>query len=394
MPLAADRVFYAGQPVVAIIAESEAAAQDAAALVEIVYEELQPAVEPVGATRDDAPLVLEDSEGADESEAAIHGVSAARETASEDMPRNVTDIAHLTRGDAAGALKKADIVVSGTYRLAGVHQSFIEPHVSMVRPEPDGGLTIWSPTQGPFAVRNDIAKLIGVRVHQVRVIPMPVGGGFGGKVELLEPLLALLALRVRRPVRLVLSRSHEFVVGHPAPAATVELELGARRDGTLVALRARFQYDNGASSGWHAGGTANFLAGTYRIPNFDVEGMEVATNKTPVDAYRAPGAQQGYFALESAMDELAARSVNRVPRGGEAASRLHGGPAARRGGRCRARLLGRRPHGGCRRLPSRKRRDGHGDDRVPRYQWLVDRPCHDRLRSHGDSTRPGASRVR
>jgi CO/xanthine dehydrogenase Mo-binding subunit len=305
MPLAADRVFYAGQPVVAIIAESEAAAQDAAALVEIVYEELQPAVEPVGATRDDAPLVLEDSEGADESEAAIHGVSAARETASEDMPRNVTDIAHLTRGDAAGALKKADIVVSGTYRLAGVHQSFIEPHVSMVRPEPDGGLTIWSPTQGPFAVRNDIAKLIGVRVHQVRVIPMPVGGGFGGKVELLEPLLALLALRVRRPVRLVLSRSHEFVVGHPAPAATVELELGARRDGTLVALRARFQYDNGASSGWHAGGTANFLAGTYRIPNFDVEGMEVATNKTPVDAYRAPGAQQGYFALESAMDELA-----------------------------------------------------------------------------------------
>jgi CO/xanthine dehydrogenase Mo-binding subunit len=139
----------------------------------------------------------------------------------------------------------------------------------------------------------------------VRVIAMPIGGGFGGKIELLEPLLALLALRLRRPVRLALARSQEFVVGHPAPAAHFEVELGARRDGTLVALRVRFHFDNGASAGWHGGLTAGFLGGTYRIPNFDLRGFEVATNKTPVDAYRAPGATQAYFALESAMDELA-----------------------------------------------------------------------------------------
>jgi CO/xanthine dehydrogenase Mo-binding subunit len=177
----------------------------------------------------------------------------------------------------------------------------------MARPEPDGGLTIWSPTQGPFVVRNDVAALVGLAPRRVRVVPMPVGGGFGGKVELLEPLLALLALRVRRPVRLALARSEEFLVGHPAPATRFDLELGATRDGALLALRATYHFDNGATAGWHAGLTAGFLGGTYRTPNFDIRGYEVSTNKTPVDAYRAPGATQAYFALESAMDELAQR---------------------------------------------------------------------------------------
>ncbi|HVS49704.1 MAG TPA: molybdopterin cofactor-binding domain-containing protein, partial [Candidatus Dormibacteraeota bacterium] len=139
----------------------------------------------------------------------------------------------------------------------------------------------------------------------VRVISMPVGGGFGGKVTLLEPLLALLARKVRRPLRLSLTRQQEFLLGRPAPAARFDIELGAKRDGTLTALRARYSYDNGATGGWHAGITGSFLGGTYRIPNFEITGYEVATNKTPTDAYRAPGGPQAYFALESAMDELA-----------------------------------------------------------------------------------------
>src|SRR5207244_732418 len=85
------------------------------------------------------------------------------------------------------------------------------------------------------------------------------------------------------------------------------IELGALRDGTLLALRARFSYDNGASAGWHAGLTASFLAGTYRIPSYDLHGLEVSTNKTPTDAYRAPGATQAFFALESAIDEVAVK---------------------------------------------------------------------------------------
>jgi len=305
LPLAADRVFYAGQPVVAVVAESEAAAEDAAAVVDVEYDETPVVVEPSLAIRPDAAQVLAEDEAASEEDASIHGASAAADEAPTDRPPNVSGVAHLTRGDTDAALKSADIVISATYEIARTHQSFMEPHVSVVRPEPDGGLTIWSSTQGPFVVRDDIAQLTGLPTRKVRVMPMPVGGGFGGKIELLEPLLALLALRLRRPVRLVLARSHEFVVGRPAPSAHFELELGARRDGTLVALRGRFRYDNGASAGWHGGLTAGFLAGTYRIPNFDLQGLEVATNKTPVDAYRAPGATQAFFALESAMDELA-----------------------------------------------------------------------------------------
>src|SRR5258708_9034919 len=94
-------------------------------------------------------------------------------------------------------------------------------------------------------------------------------------------------------------------MGHPAPAARSEIELGAKRDGTLVALRARYHYDNGATGGWRAGITGSFLGGTYRIANFEITGYEVATNKTPTDAYRGPGGPQACFALESAMDELA-----------------------------------------------------------------------------------------
>lgn len=304
-PLAVGRVFYAGQPIAAVIADSEAAAVDGAALVAVDYDESAAVVDPDAAMRGDAPLVLDEQERADDEDASLHGASAAADEAPEERPRNVSGVAHLKRGDAADALAKADVVVRGTYRIAGAHHSFMEPHVAVARPEPDGSLTIWTSTQGPFVVRGAVAELVDLPTHSVRVVPMAVGGGFGGKIGLLEPLLALLALRVRRPVRLALDRSQEFAVGRPAPAASFDLELGAKKDGTLLALRVRFHYDNGATAGWHAGLTANFLGGTYRIPNFDIRGYEVTTNKTPVDAYRAPGATQAYFALESALDELA-----------------------------------------------------------------------------------------
>jgi CO/xanthine dehydrogenase Mo-binding subunit len=304
-PLAQGRVFYVGQPVAAVVAESEAAAADGAALLAVEYDESSPVVDPIAAMRDGSPLVLDEKENADDEDASLHGASAAADAASDARPRNVSGVAHLKRGDVDAALKSADVVIRGSYRIAGAHQSFMEPHVVAARTEPDGGLTIWSSTQGPFVARDTVAAAVGLPAHRVRVVPMPVGGGFGGKIELLESLLALIALRVRRPVRLALVRSQEFLVGHPAPAAAFDLELGAKRDGTFVGLRARFHYDNGATAGWHAGLTTNFLGSTYRIPNFDLRGYEVSTNKTPTDAYRAPGATQAYFALESAIDELA-----------------------------------------------------------------------------------------
>ena len=306
-PLALERVFYSGQPVVAVIAESETAAADAAALVDIDFEELPAVANPEQAMRDGAPEVLEVGAEGSEGDASMHGAATDAESEAVERPRNVSSVATYKRGDVDAGLAASEVIVKATYTIAGVHHSFIEPHVCVVRPEPGGGVTIWAPTQGPFVVRDEIAKLLHVAPTEVRVIPMPVGGGFGGKVILLESLLALLARRVGRPMRLALTRQEEFMFGRPAPAARFEIELGAMRDGTLVGLRARYRYDNGATGGWHAGITGSFLAGTYRIPNFDLTGYEVATNKTPVDAYRAPGGPQAYFALESAMDELATK---------------------------------------------------------------------------------------
>jgi CO/xanthine dehydrogenase Mo-binding subunit len=306
-PLAVGRVFYVGQPVAAVIADSETAASDAAALVDIDFEPLPSTVDAEAAMREGAERVLDADEVADSDDASMHGASAESDSEAKPTrrPPNVSAVVNLKRGDAAAALKSADVVISATYRLAGVHHSPLEPHVSMVRPEPDGGMTIWAPTQGPFHVRDEIAKVLGIPPHKVRVVPMPVGGGFGGKVTLLETLLVLLAKRTGRTLRLNLTRQQVFAVARSAPAATFDIELGAKRDGTLVALRAKYHYDNGASAGWHGGITGMFLTGTYQLPNFEITGYEVSTNKTPVDAYRAPGAPQAYFALESALDELA-----------------------------------------------------------------------------------------
>ena len=304
-PLALDRVFYVGQPVAAVIATSDAAAHDGAAAVQLELEPTPVVADAADAMRDDSPLVLDAAEEADESDAAIHGAAVGSEDAPKEKIRNVTGVARLRRGDVAAALAKSDVAVKGTYTVAGVHHTQLEPHVSLVRPEPDGSFTIWAPTQGPFGLRGDVASVLGVPAHQVRVMPMPVGGGFGGKVLLLEPLLALLARRMNAPLRLVLTRQQAFAVAKGSPAARFDLEVGARRDGTLTALRARFHYDNGATAGWHAGISSSFLGGTYRWPAFEVTGLEVSTNKTPVEAYRAPGAPQTYFALESAIDELA-----------------------------------------------------------------------------------------
>src|ERR1700736_5618536 len=304
-PLAIDRVFYAGQAVAAVIATSEAKALCAAALIEVDFDPIPVITDAESAMKEGAPAVLEAVEEISEEDAAIHGAATKSESEPLRRPPNVTAVASFKRGNAASALAGADVVIKETYRLAGVHHSPLEPHVAIARPEPGGGMTIWAPTQGPFALRDEIAKLLDVAPHKVNVVPMPVGGGFGGKVSLLEALLVLLARRTGRPLRTSLTRREEFMVGHPAPGAVFDIELGAKRDGKLVALRARYHYDNGATSGWHAGITGSFLAGTYQIPNFELTGYEVSTNKTPVDAYRGPGAPQAYFALESAMDELA-----------------------------------------------------------------------------------------
>ncbi len=305
--LARGRVRYAGEPVAVIVADSATDAADAAELVEVEYGPLPAVLDPESAMREGAPDVLPPAEAGVSAEAAEHGASTAAETVPEDRPANTSAVAKMAHGDVEAALAGCAAVVHRTYRLGFVHQGFLEPHVSAARVEPDGTVMVWTSTQGAFDVRREVSSVLGVPQSRVRVTAMAVGGGFGGKFTLLEGLVAVLARRTRRPVRLALTRNEEFLLGRGAPACSIELTLGATASGDLAALKARIVYDNGVTAGFHAGFSGFLMLAPYRIGAFQVEAFEVATNKTPTTAYRAPASPQAAFALESAVDELAGR---------------------------------------------------------------------------------------
>lgn len=303
LPLAKGHVVYVGQPVAAVIAESREAAEDAAQLVAVDYEPLAHVATVDSAIADGATEVLRSRSSALD-DAAAHGGGSSK-PAGASTRGNVIAVHSINQGDAAAALRASAHVFEATYESAGVHHSPMEPHVVIARPEPDGGFTVWTPTQGMFAVRQATAAIVQMDPALLRVVPMPVGGGFGGKICLFEPLAVLLAGCCGRPVLLELTRTEEFLTGRGAPGAVVKLRLGADEQGLLLALDADVHFDNGACAGGLGSFAGLMLAGTYRIPSYRVDVHEVATHKTPVQAYRAPGMAQVFFALESAIDELA-----------------------------------------------------------------------------------------
>lgn len=303
-PMAVRRVRYAGQPVAAVLAITPEAAADAAALVDVEYKQLPDAVEVDTALREDGPRVMPEH-GNETEEASAHGAATTDEEQLPDPVGNITGWIRVRRGDVSKGLAEAAETDRRAYSVAAVHHAFLETRNVTASYARDGSVTVWTPTQGMSWVREAVAKSLKLPLSRVRVVPMPVGGGFGGKITQLEPLAAHLSRVIGRPVRLMLTRSEEFLIGFPAPAATVTLEIGADGEGRFTALRAELLFDNGTVSGWHGGIASELMSSTYRVPNIEIGGKEVATNKVPTTAYRAPGAPQAYFALESSIDELA-----------------------------------------------------------------------------------------
>jgi CO/xanthine dehydrogenase Mo-binding subunit len=311
--LARDKVIYAGQPVAIVVAESPYVAADAAALVEVEYDELPAVVDPLAAMTPEAPVIRPKELEGEWAEAGMHAtVSGGEELDVRRLPANVTNAVRFQRGDVMQGFARADVVIERTYRTPFVHQAYLEPHASVAVPRPDGGVTIYTTTQGQFYCRNVTATTLGLPHEMVTIVPMEVGGGFGGKTVLLEPLVAAVALRLGRLVKLVLTRTEEFLLATPAPAAIFELRASARRDGTLTALRARVIFDSGAYPGAPVTIALLLLGGTYRWDHLDLLGYEVLTNKPGTGAYRAPGVPQATFALEQLIDELA-RAIGQDP---------------------------------------------------------------------------------
>lgn len=308
-PLARSEVVFAGQPVALVIADSEAAAQDGVEGVVVDYAplpavlDLEEAMAP-GATR--ARLAQEDAEAAGME--SIHaGVGGGEEELpEEELSANVLGRELYADGDVAAALAESKAVVAARFRTSWIYQGYVEPQAATAWLEPDGELVVSSSTQGAFFTRDELAKLLGLPRGRVRVQAAPLGGAFGGKLLIVEPLAAAAALRLRRPVRIAFTRSEDFAASNPAPAEVIELRVGAAADGRLTALDARVVADRGANDEWGVEGLSSMLvAGPYRWPAYAIRGYGVQTNRVGLGAYRGPGAPPAAFAVESLLDELA-----------------------------------------------------------------------------------------
>jgi len=304
--LARDKVYFRGQPVVVVVAESEEIARDAADAVVIEYEALTPVVDVIAAAADGAPVIWPNGlpkEGIDLT--AAHAAVDKESVTKERALSNIHAENHFARGNVEQGFRDADVVIERTYKTPIVHQTYLEPCAVLAEPDVRGGLTLYVSTQGQFSVRDEVSRLLGLPKSKVKVVPMTVGGGFGAKYGIIEALVAATAIKVGRPVRMVLTRSEDFLTTTPSPATVIEMKTGAKKDGTITAIQARVLMDNGVFPFALGGIVGILLGGYYKCANVKIDCFEVFTNKPQAGAYRAPGAPSATFALESNIDDLA-----------------------------------------------------------------------------------------
>jgi putative selenate reductase molybdopterin-binding subunit len=293
--LVLDRtVRFTGQRVAAVIADTAATAEAACALITVDYD-VQPAVtDPAAALRPGAPR--------------LHPGIAERNIAAE---------VHRQTGDVYRGFSIADEVYEGTFTTHRVQHVHLETHTTIGWQEKEavesggGRLVLRSSTQTPFLTRDELCRVFGLEKDQVRVIAARIGGGFGGKQEMLtEDIVALAVLTTGRPVHLELTREEEFTAATTRHPMEITVRLGATRDGTLTAFQLGVTANTGAY-GNHGPGvlfhSCEEAVTAYRCPNKRVDAYAVYTNTLPAGAFRGYGLSQTVFAVESAIDELARR---------------------------------------------------------------------------------------
>ena len=313
MPLARTEVVFAGQPVAVVVAENDGAARDAAELVEIRLEPLPVVLDAEAAMGRGSPLAWQErGEGSDEAgtDAQTHaGVGGGEDESieAEELSANVVGRSRYWDGDVEAALVGAAVVREGRFTTSWIHQGYLEPQASTAWIDDDGTLVVESATQSLFETRNGAAKALGLPQRRVKAIAAPLGGAFGGKWPLLDTLAAAVALKLRRPVRLVLTRAEDFAATNPGQPFITTLRIGADGEGRFVGLESRIVADAGAFDEGTADSLAGVLvAGPYAWPAFDVRAYGVRTNRFGVGAYRGPSAPPTAMALETLVDEIAA----------------------------------------------------------------------------------------
>ncbi len=293
--LARDKALYKGHAIAAVAADSPHVAEQAVSLIDVKYEVLPAVLTAPDAMAPGAPI--------------LHDNLRTEEFGEQtDTVSNVAEHFQYRNGDLDQGFAGADVVVEREFNTATVHQGYIEPQVASALWNNDGRILIWTSTQGAFTVRKEVAQVLGLSESRIKVTPMEIGGGFGGKIpSYLEPTLALLSKKSARPVKAVMTRKEVFEATGPTPGSFIKVKIGADREGRITAAQAHLAYEAGGFPGSPVSAGAKCVLAAYDIPNLLIDGYDVVVNKPKTQAYRAPGATNAAFATEQVVDEIAER---------------------------------------------------------------------------------------
>ena len=294
--LADDKVMYKGHPVAAVAADNVHVARQAADLIEVEYEVLPPVLDVREAMRDDAPILHDDLR--------TEQVAAASDEPG-DKPTNVAKHYCHEKGDVADGFARAKVIVEREFTTSPVHQGYIEPHTATALWNPDGHVTVWTTTQGAFVVRSQLSSLLQEPISRIKVVPMEVGGAFGGKIVVyVSPIAALLSKKTGRPVKVVMSYAEVLEASGPTPGSYMRVKMGADAEGRLTAAEAYLVFEAGGFPGSAVFAACITVFACYEVPAGRIDGYDVVLNKSVRRAYRAPCATQAAFAVEPVVDEI------------------------------------------------------------------------------------------
>lgn len=296
--LAIERVRFVGEPIAAVVAETELAAEEALELIEVDYHELTAVIGVDEALAPDAPLIHE----RDYREGAFRGFKDGRQATG-----NVCQYVHVKWGNAAEAMAGAAHIVEGEFQFPMAYAYAMEPYVAIAH-HTGNNLTVYSSAQHPFMVRSDLAEIFHLPLNAVRMIVPFVGGGYGSKsYTKVEPIPAVCSLKTGRPVKLQLSVEEAFLTTR-GDDARVRIRTACDANGKLLAREATIHLNTGAyaeNSPLVCAKAANRIIGPYLIPNVDIHCYAVYTNTVPASSYRGFGSTQVTFPAESQLEELA-----------------------------------------------------------------------------------------
>ena len=300
--MAAEKALYKGHAVAAVAATSLQVAEEALALIDVDYEVLPAVTDIIEAMKDDAPVLHERLANSQNVNIRPGGL---RDDDDAGKATNISNHFVFELGDAEKGFKEADIIVEREYRTATVHQGYIEPHSATAMWGEDGKLTVWCSSQGHFQIRDLTSLVLGIPVSQIKVVPMEIGGGFGGKTVIyLEPVAAALSKKAGRPVKISMARPEVFEATGPTSGSFIRVKIGANKEGMITAADVTMMYEAGGFPGSPIIQACQCVLTPYEVANGRIEGYDVVVNKPKAAAYRAPGVPAAAFATESVIDEI------------------------------------------------------------------------------------------